>query len=143
MTRVFVYGTLRAGECREGVLHNKAVRWEPAAILGFDIYDLGSFPCITYSAYGRQVFGELVECIDPEEVLHRLDGIEGYNPDRPQEQNLYVRREVDVILLANGRKEKAMAYIFANGERLADREPPLVESGNWRSSRKGKWGTFR
>lgn len=139
--KVFTYGTLRKGECREGVLRNSAIRWERAAILGFDLYDLGSFPCIIDSKNGRQVFGELVECTNPEAIIKRLDGIEGYNPNWPPENNLYIRREVNVVCLDNGRREKAIVYVFANNDNLCDQG--LIESGNWESKNKGRWANMR
>lgn len=128
--KVFVYGTLKKGECRARVLEPHAVRWEPAALLGFNIFDLGAFPCIAEGS--GQVFGELVECNNPIEVIKRLDAIEGYHPGRPVDACLYVRRKVDAILLGSGRREQAFTYVWADQNRLLDRKPPQVMSGNWR-----------
>lgn len=123
--KVFVYGTLKKGESRAPVLQREAIKWVPAAILGFKLYDLGSFPCIGHSENGDQVFGELVECTNPDAIVERLDMIEGYTPEG--KHNLYNREEVDVIELGNGRKSKAFVYVFARGTD----DFPQVKSGNW------------
>lgn len=133
--KVFVYGTLKRDNSREGVLSHDAVRWVDAAILGFDIHDLGSFPCITPSENGGQVFGELVECSNPIDIIKRLDSIEGFHPGRPAEDCLYLREKVDVIELGTGKKVKAFAYVWANPDRL--RNKPKIESGKW--VRRGGW----
>jgi gamma-glutamylcyclotransferase (GGCT)/AIG2-like uncharacterized protein YtfP len=133
--KVFVYGTLKRNNTRAGVLDGYAVRWVRAAILGFDIYDLGHFPCILPSESGNgQVFGELVECNDPLKVVRQLDAIEGYHPNRDPKRCMYLRKKVDVIELGTGKKHKAFAYVWAKPERLGESSyysKRKVKSGNW------------
>lgn len=132
--KVFTYGTLKVGECREGVLEKEEVNRRRAVIMGFDLYHLGSFPCIVPNENGGrgQVFGEVVECTDPKAVVRRLDRIEGYSRQRPQ-HSLYIRQKVEVIDLANGKKSKAFVYVFGGARIGRGFDRKRVESGNWKS----------
>lgn len=124
---VFVYGTLKKGESREPALRQFAVKWVRAAILGFNIYDLGAFPAIDHSENGDQVFGELVECHNPDRVLEVLDNIEGYyGPGH--ERNLYNREVVTAIQLSDGVRVPAFTYVFARG--FEEYHMPIA-SGKW------------
>ena len=117
---VFVYGTLRKGDCRGNL--GGSVHFTEAYIEGFNIFDLGSFPGIR-PGNGR-VRGEVHQIDD--EILQRLDWIEGYNPENPS-QGLYDRHRVQAQD-PNGETVEAWAYIY-NNRRGEDLEP--IPSGDW------------
>lgn len=108
MLKVFVYGTLKPGEknydryCREWVLTA-----ETAIALG-QLYDLPcGYPAMTS---GRSpVYGFLLSFDNPD-VLLLLDELEDYCPNRPPEQNEYLRVKVEVYSLNYQPLGKAWAY---------------------------------
>jgi gamma-glutamylcyclotransferase (GGCT)/AIG2-like uncharacterized protein YtfP len=93
MHQVFVYGTLRKGDSRFGILAECECIAEEAHLLGFKMLHLGGFPGIVPSENGAedQVRGEIYEVDDA--LLAQLDRIEGYQKDDP-ESSLYLRQEV-------------------------------------------------
>lgn len=103
--RVFVYGTLLSGLCRATAL--KDATFLGAASTEGRLYNLGDYPGMLP---GRgMVHGEVYE-LDAR-TLDRLDGIEDYYPDCP-ESSLYLRRPVQVSLLADGRSMLAETYLY-------------------------------
>jgi gamma-glutamylcyclotransferase (GGCT)/AIG2-like uncharacterized protein YtfP len=122
--KFFVYGTLKEGghfaKQFDGV-RKSAVR---ATLHNMDLFNLGWFP--TIKPGDGQVVGEVHEYEDDDKVLRTFDGIEGYNPERP-EAGLYRRDEHEVVL-ENGETVKAIAYTF-NGEIPA--KAKKIEDGVW------------
>lgn len=113
-TRVFVYGSLMAGERIHSTLADAEFDGVVRTARGFRMHDLGPYPAIVREGDGR-VTGE-VYLASPETVA-ALDRIEGH-PN-------YYRREQ--IQLANG--ATAYAYIMKT-ERVA--EKPVVADGDWK-----------
>ncbi len=105
MVKVFVYGTLLRGMERSQALDH--ARFLGHALTKGVLYDLGSFPAILKG--DSPVFGELYEASDNE--LRRLDVIEGFRESDPK-GSLYVREEVSVVVLSDGREEQAFAYFY-------------------------------
>lgn len=136
--KVFVYGTLRQGDCRSGVLQDYPCLASEAYIEGFDLLNLGAFPGIV-PGEGR-VRGELYE-ID-EVCLRVLDGIEGFRKDDPK-HSLYLREQVVVEVPSDGEEElffpDVYVYVY-NIERGADRMRPVIESGDWFDAVEGRRG---
>ena len=129
---VFVFGTLRKGDSRFGVLDGCKCLHEVAFVDGFEMLSLGSFPGIVPGP-GR-IVGEIYE-ID-ETILARLDAIEGYREDDPK-HSLYIRQGVDAfyedggsIPGPNGEGGKILTYVF-NIDRAQDRGYKVIESGDW------------
>jgi gamma-glutamylcyclotransferase (GGCT)/AIG2-like uncharacterized protein YtfP len=110
---IFVYGTLKRGQCRERCWPCAAVSVRPAVVRGA-LYDLGAYPASVDGA--DLVRGELWE-MRPQDVgraLEVLDEVEGY-AQRPDD--LFVRRLVRCDL-DNGRSVAAWSYFYAQPERL-------------------------
>lgn len=114
MTHVFVYGTLRAGECNHRLLQGArliaSARTEPF----FRMYSLGGFPGIVPGGE-TQIVGE-VYAVDGA-MLARLDRLEGH-PD------FYTRTPIP---LDDG--AQAHAYLLRATQ---VRGKPLIPSGDWR-----------
>lgn len=117
-TRVFVYGTLLAGEPNHRVLTGARLvakaRTEPA----FELRDLGPFPGLV-SGGAHAVAGEVYE-VD-EATLAALDRLEGH-------PRFYRRTR---IALDDG--SLVQTYLLPP-EQVEGR--PVIASGNWRSRRK-------
>jgi gamma-glutamylcyclotransferase (GGCT)/AIG2-like uncharacterized protein YtfP len=127
----FVYGTLRKGDSRFGVLNDCKCIAEEAYLDGFIMLNLGSFPGII-PGEGR-IRGEIYE-ID-EDVLAQLDSIEGYRDDDPK-HSLYIRTVVDAFYDDGGSvptgDDRISTYVYnADRFRSSDRPYNIVESGDW------------
>lgn len=115
----FVYGTLKTGECRDGVFHRylKNGFTLVKGSIKAKLFDLGPYPAI---AKGEDtVHGELVTIKDEKEldkIMGVLDGIEGYRG--PGHRNLYDRKIVKVD--TGDDTVEAFTYFFGNEERLDD-----------------------
>lgn len=116
--RVFVYGTLKRGECNHPVLaEGGAVFLGDATLTGpHSLLDLGWYPCIR-RAVGEPdsvVHGEVYE-VD-EDLLHSLDIIEGH-------PHYYQRRKRK----PDGWSRSVWVYELDGGD------GHVVESGRWSS----------
>lgn len=130
--RVFVYGTLLAGEPNHYRLTHDPIRDVPLAVPGrllyrvatrpeFTLYNLGYFPGVVAKG-DTAVLGEVYEVTD--DVLASLDRLEGH----PH----HYRREARA--LADG--TMAWIYVFAREVREGDSDfdgAKRIESGDWRS----------
>ena len=131
--RVFVYGTLRKGDSRYGVLDDCKCIAEEAYLDGYVMLHLGGFPGII-SGDGR-VLGEIYE-IDST-ILARLDSIEGYRDDDPG-HSLYIRTSVDAFFDDGNSVPMNYPGIFTyvfNVGRGPVREFEVIESGDWFDAR--------
>ncbi len=119
-TRVFVYGTLLAGEGNHRLLASAKfvcdARTEPA----FELRDLGAFPGLVRGGE-HAVAGEVYEA--DAETLARLDRLEGH-------PRFYRRTR---IALEGGTEVET--YLLMP-EQVEGR--PVIVSGKWRSRRKEK-----
>lgn len=118
--KVFVYGTLLAGECN--ARHARSARRQKAWTLG-TIYDTGfGFPA--YRKQGRtRIAGELLTVDD--EGFRSMDMLEGY-------PRLYRREQIQVNLVGGGRV-LAWVYIMNN----LPKDAAIIEGGDWVRYRKG------
>lgn len=115
MVRIFVYGTLRKGECRNYLLEDSQFIGYARA-KGFLLYNIGAFPGMVEG--GGEVVGEVYEI--HESLLEKLDLVEGA-PD-------LFRRELIEVTLENGQTISAYAYIY---NRKIDNKL-LIPSGDWK-----------
>jgi gamma-glutamylcyclotransferase (GGCT)/AIG2-like uncharacterized protein YtfP len=115
MVRIFVYGTLRKGECRNYLLEDYRFLGYAKA-KGFLLYNIGAFPGMIEG--GGEVVGEVYEI--HESLLEKLDLVEGV-PD------LFCRELIEVTL-ENGQTISAYAYIY---NRKIDNKL-LIPSGDWK-----------
>lgn len=117
-TRVFVYGSLLAGEPNHRALAGAALVGATTTAPAFALYDLGAFPGLV--AVGEHaVAGEVYE-VDVA-GLARLDRLEGH-------PSFYRRTP---IALADG--AEAETYLLTRAQ-VEGR--PVVASGSWRAHRK-------
>ncbi len=116
---VFVYGTLKQGECRARFWPREPIAVESAVIRG-RLYDLGPYPALVPG--DDQVRGELwhFDVEDMPATLRVLDEIEGAT----QLGNAYYRRIVVECRGDDGQSYEAFAYEFAQPDRLEDK--PIV-----------------
>ena len=98
MTRIFVYGTLKRGCCRNDVLMGDFVS-EVITMPNYKMYDVGGFPALVEDPNGIAIHGELWDVGDM--MLSILDMIEGVA------RGLYKRC---IVNLSNN--EKAIAYLW-------------------------------
>lgn len=117
MTRVFVYGTLLAGEPNHRLLRGARLVGAASTKPVFALADLGFFPALVERG-ASAVSGEVYE-VDAA-TLTRLDVLEGH-------PRFYRRRR---IALDNG--THADTYVLSP-EQAAGR--PIIVSGDWRSRR--------
>ncbi|AEH23209.1 AIG2 family protein [Thermodesulfobacterium geofontis OPF15] len=119
MPKLFVYGTLRKGECRHSTLADcKFLGYAKAK--GFLLYNVSSFPGMVQGE--GEVIGEVYEI--PESLLERLDLIEGV----PE----LFKRELIEVVLEDGTIISVYAYLYNKG---VDNKL-LIPSGNWKDVNK-------
>jgi len=109
LDKFFVYGTLKVGGHFSTRFDRLRKSDEKAIIIGFDLYDLGSFPAITKG--DGEVVGELHKYSDPKEALAHMDMIEGYNGD--PDHDLY-KRIIIPVTIKGGEQIDAWVYVFNN-----------------------------
>lgn len=120
--RLFAYGTLKDPDALTRLLGG-AERWRaigPGRVRAA-LYDLGDYPGLVGStAEDDFVRGLVVELVDPDVGLTRLDSYEGVH------DGLYVRQEMPVEL-DGGRRLKAWTYVYNRsiaGRRRIEEWPP-------------------
>lgn len=123
LEHVFVYGTLKRGECREACWPRAALTIEPAWTRG-SLIDLGPYPALLVG--DDRVLGELwsFTADDIAAVFEALDRVEGTN--QPGTANEYDRVRVEVIGQTHG-ELKASTYRYAN-LKLAAQFAPMAAS---------------
>ncbi|MEZ6150450.1 MAG: gamma-glutamylcyclotransferase family protein [Pirellulaceae bacterium] len=115
LEHVFVYGTLKRGECREACWPRAALNIEPAWTLGA-LSDLGHYPALLDG--NERVLGELWS-FDPQDiaiVFEQLDRIEGTN--QAGIPNEYDRVRVIATSQSFG-EVSASTYRYANPQQAA------------------------
>jgi gamma-glutamylcyclotransferase (GGCT)/AIG2-like uncharacterized protein YtfP len=122
-TLVFVYGTLRTGGVRAMRTIAPSCRIVGDAVIRGQLFDLGAFPGLLVDPNGGSVCGELFGVDDA--TLARLDQIEQYFPDRPEE-SYYVRIPVTV---AFGSTVTDCETYEIRPEFFGELTP--IESGDW------------
>ena len=133
MPRVFVYGTLRAGEVND--LNAAARRHDIAAptLLGTGtvagrLYDFGTYPGLVLDAGSGQVVGDIYEI--PDALLPVLDEIEEVYPGQA---SLFAREERAV--LHNGQPVACLLYPVAESEVAT---LPRIDCGDWVAYRRAR-----
>jgi gamma-glutamylaminecyclotransferase len=118
-TRVFVYGTLLAGERNHHLLEGALLVAEAKTGAGFTLYDFGPYPGMV-ACGDHAVLGEVYEVDEP--ALARMDRLEGH-------PRFYRRTS---IRLDDG--STVEAYLL----RLEQvRQLPIIPSASWRTRHEG------
>jgi gamma-glutamylcyclotransferase (GGCT)/AIG2-like uncharacterized protein YtfP len=130
LIRVFVYGTLKPGECNfEQYCADRVVATQAAIAYGalFDLH-LG-YPSMT--AGDRPVYGYLLSFTDAV-VLDAMDQLEDFDSRRPADRNEYNRVETEVFDLRGRSLGSAWVYLMSP-ELVKQAGGTLLLNGNWTS----------
>ncbi len=110
MVRVFVYGTLKPGESNYQSYCAKKVVEVKKAIAKGQLFSLPlGYPAMTPG--NSPVHGFLLSFSDAK-ILHQLDWLEDYVPQRPDAQNEYYRQQVEIYDTAFIPLGRAWAYLM-------------------------------
>ncbi|MCW8330287.1 gamma-glutamylcyclotransferase [Photobacterium sp. SDRW27] len=113
MVKVFVYGTLRAGQSNHHLLRQATRVGAYQLVYGYQLYDLGCYPAAKKSeAVNLPLVGE-VYCID-DDTLAVLDRLEEY-------PEVYTRERIET--------HYGLAWVYLY--RLSTDLLPLIPSGDW------------
>ncbi|QDT56128.1 Gamma-L-glutamyl-butirosin B gamma-glutamyl cyclotransferase [Caulifigura coniformis] len=89
MPLVFVYGTLKRGDCRHRFMAGSRFLGIATTAPGFRLYNLGEYPALVEDNSGGQIEGEVYE-VSPA-ILEVLDEVEGVA------DSLYVRKRLPLM----------------------------------------------
>lgn len=125
--RLFVYGTLRAGQAPDGLAGWLAPLARRRATVAGRLLDLGAYPGAILLPAGADgpapaIVGELIEV--PRARLPELDRYEGYDPADPC-RSLFLRERTEATL-EGGRRLACWVYTWAGGPL-----GPEVPGGDW------------
>jgi gamma-glutamylcyclotransferase (GGCT)/AIG2-like uncharacterized protein YtfP len=128
MLKVFVYGTLKPGECNyQRLCAGKVVEEERAIAYGTLFCLPVGYPAMTSG--NTPIQGYLLTFADPD-ILSALDRLEGYHPHRPMEHNEYNRQLIETFNLSKQILGTAWAY-FMSPERVRSYGGILLPAGCW------------
>lgn len=130
MVQVFVYGTLKPGECNyQRYCAGLVVETKSAIALG----QLFSLP-LGYPAMipGNSPVHGFVLSFSTNDILHQLDWLEDYDPQRPATENEYNRQQISIYDTAINPLGTAWAYLMT-WEQIQTHCGVLVPNGCWSS----------
>jgi gamma-glutamylcyclotransferase (GGCT)/AIG2-like uncharacterized protein YtfP len=132
---VFIYGTLKSGQCRSGSMSMARYLGIALTTPNFAMYNVGSYPALIFDdlASDHRVCGELYEC--DEELMKDLDRIEGvphlYKRDTVELDTIdLVQLPTTISTHKQFEQKAAVSYFFVNRDRLIE-EAELIETGFW------------
>lgn len=127
MVKVFVYGTLKPGECNYQRYCTGVVEEKCAIALG-QLFSLPfGYPAMTSG--NSPVHGFLLSFTDAR-ILAQLDLLEDYDPQRPVTENEYYRQLIEVYDEALTSLGNAWAYLMTPAQVNSFGGVPLP-SGRW------------
>ncbi len=127
--RVFVYGTLQPGGFYWGRFCEGRAEVVGRAWIRGSLYDLPvGYPGVWLDGPGR-VRGVVLDLAGPQ-VLRGIDGLEGFDPEGPADENEYERRRVEAFDEADNSLGFVWAYGMSPGK-IAEENGSLVENGIW------------
>ena len=132
---VFIYGTLKQGQCRDGSMLEARYLGIALTTPKFAMYNVGDYPALISDnlSVDRRVCGELYEC--DEGLMRDLDRIEGvphlYKRDTVELDRIDLAQLPATLHTHNQFEQKrAISYFYVNQERLIE-EAELIETGFW------------
>lgn len=126
--RIFVYGTLKPGQANWERALSGHVRRRMAGFIRGRLFDLPTgFPAAT--AGDGRVHGHVLHL--PTAMLARVDEIEGFEPGRDPDRNLYQRLTVPAFTPQGAPAGKVYAYIM-DGDRVDRLGGTELPGGVWR-----------
>lgn len=128
LLHVFVYGTLKPGECNyDRYCAANIVKAQEALVYG-QLFDLPfGYPAMTVGE--APVYGFVLLFAD-QATLTQLDELEDYDPHRPVDQNEYVRTEIETFSLDRHPLGSAWVYLMSL-ERAKSSNGILLPKGYW------------
>ena len=133
LVRIFVYGTLKPGECNYlRYCDGKTIYAQQATAHGQLFHlSLRGYPAMI-AAVGT-VRGVVLSFTDPN-MLNILDDLEDYHSNRPLEANEYDRRQIEAFNLAGESMGLVWAYLM-QPHRVSLLGGVLLPEGVWNSKR--------
>ena len=129
MVNVFVYGTLKPGEYNYQLYCTGKVVEEKSAIAQGLLFLLPfGYPAMTP---GNSFVKGFVLSFSTYEILHQLDWLEDYDPQRPVAQNEYYRQQIKVYDTAKEPLGTAWTYLMTL-EQVKAYQGVLLPNGWWR-----------
>lgn len=128
--KVFVYGTLRAGESNFRLIKEHVLSVTPAYIYG-KMYDVGDYPAAVIDPHSsNMIYGEIIELDNPAIAFKKMDMLEEYyHPLDPS--NDYERVETDVYL-PDGSQIRCHTYVYTKERaQLLQHELKSVNGSSW------------
>lgn len=99
---LFVYGTLKRGDCRHDLLRDGVFLGEVLTTETYRLFDCGNYPAMVWDRNGMTIKGELYRI--PVSLFPRLDAEEGV------ESGLYARQPVTLQRIPTG--VQVMTYVY-------------------------------
>lgn len=132
LLRVFVYGTLKPGECNyDRYCAPHVVEVQEAMVYG-QLFDLPlGYPAMTLGTF--PVYGFVLSFVD-RMVLNELDWLEDYDANRPAEQNEYIRVKVETFSLDHQSLGPVWVYLMQL-ERAKRSGGVFLPNGRWTTKR--------
>ncbi len=123
----FVYGTLIPGQPNDHLWQDGIKSIKAAMYTNGKLFDMGYYPMLVEEG-GGIVRGKLITVADDHyhNTLRRLDRLEGYLPDKPNESSF--RRVRRNVLVDNGRKILSWIYI---GHQRHVKQYSTIPEGDW------------
>ncbi len=122
----FVYGTLLPGQPNYKLLTDAIIDQQPALFARGRLHDMGYYPALVEDSGPVKGLAIAVHPARHDEVLGRLDRLEGFNPERPEDSAFY--RDVRSVQLSDASNVAAWLYLcrpwFVHGA-------PVIPSGDW------------
>jgi len=137
---VFVYGTLRRGQCNHRIVGGCLDAVHEARLPAHRLYAHG-LPYIAADPAGEStVTGDLlvISAADYAGALAALDQLEGF---RPPDGGLYVRaaRPVTFRVGQDGPWETASAWVYLGGKRFPYQDDLVVPGGDWLAAQAARY----
>ena len=130
MLQVFVYGTLKPGECNYQIYCGNRTIDQCQAYTWGELYDLPlGYPAMTVGK--SKVMGFLLTFAN-ENILSALDKLEDYHPDRSPQENEYHRQLIPVYNPSGRFLGQAWGYLMTIG-RVKQLQGVPMPSGCWES----------
>lgn len=119
---LFVYGTLRSGYGRHGVLRRLGARYVGLGTVQGELFNLGDFPgALKSESVLPRIAGEVYQLRPAARAFKVLDPVEGFRPMDPA-SSLF-KREAAEIVFQDGRRAAAWVYWLNRLPWLATRIP--------------------
>ena len=133
LLKVFVYGTLKPGECNYPHYCAGKVVEEKKAIAYGQIFHLPNFGYPAMTVGEDKVEGYLLTFANPD-VIYHLDSLENYDEGRSRQKNLYDRQQIEVYDLQGRSLGFAWAYFMTTAQVTAF-DGVYLPSGCWSSTK--------